>query len=71
MGKPALSAGPGTPAEAPRKAYQVLGHLHVDGKDYAPHRDKVVSVMLTEDEARDLQAVGVVGPMPPPPEPNS
>lgn len=54
------------PIDAPRAPYQVLGHLHVDGKDYAPSRDKVVTVDLSEDEAAPLIAAGVVQKAPEP-----
>lgn len=68
-----LSAEPAADSriDAPRKKYQVLGHLHVDGVDLAPKRDEVVSVELTDFEAKGLLAVGVIGPMPQEPEPNT
>lgn len=74
MPKNDLAAADAAPAAAPAVPttdYQLLGHLEIDGKSFAPQRDKVVTVALTKDQADPLLAAGVIGPAPVAANPNS
>jgi hypothetical protein len=47
-----------------KSAYQVLSPLKVGEKRLDPVEGKIVKVDLTEDEAAELKALGVVGELP-------
>jgi hypothetical protein len=48
----------------PKSSYQVLAPLKVADKRLDPIEGKVIKVDLTDDEAAELKAAGVVGDLP-------